>query len=243
MLTDFVRELIELRLARRDNCAEFSKKIGIDELELFYIERGLKAVPNDIVGKVLKAYKPDRERYNSLRRAFRRAKAAEKWREGAETEVFFWYAEAFHWLPDGRPCLTYSEYFSPWHPSLMGALYDAQYNIKQDAVIYVFRAIRHNYSPYGAIDINSLALCTAELFIPPKKYTKIWYILGDGDLWAAKERFRKLLATSISDEKERVKEMEKRRKWIEYDPKKLAEYRHYILRRHERYTTLLCTRR
>lgn len=242
MLTDFVRELIELRLARRDNCAEFSKKIGIDELELFYIERGLKAVPNDIVGKVLKAYKPDRERYNSLRRAFRRAKAAEKWREGAETEVFFWYAEAFHWLPDGRPCLTYSEYFSPWHPSLMGALYDAQYNIKQDAVIYVFRAIRHNYSPYGAIDINSLALCTAELFIPPKKYTKIWYILGDGDLWAAKERFRKLLATSISDEKERVKEMEKRRKWIEYDPKKLAEYRHYILRRHERYTTLLCTR-
>lgn len=89
MLTDFVRELIELRLARRDNCAEFSKKIGIDELELFYIERGLKAVPNDIVGKVLKAYKPDRERYNSLRRAFRRAKAAEKWREGAETEVFF----------------------------------------------------------------------------------------------------------------------------------------------------------
>lgn len=241
MLTDFVRELIELRLARRDNCAEFSKKIGIDELELFYIERGLKAVPNDIVGKVLKAYKPDRERYNSLRRAFRRAKAAEKWREGAETEVFFWYAEAFHWLPDGRPCLTCGDYFSPWHPSLMGALYDAQYNIKQDAVIYVFRAIRHNYSPYGAIDINTLGLCAAELFIPPKKSTRICDILGDGDLWAAKERFRKRLATSISDNKERIKRW-KRRKWIEYDPKNPTEYRYYLSRRHERYTTLLCTR-
>ena len=242
MLTDFIRELIDLRLASRDNCAKFSKKIGIDEFELFYIERGLKAVPNDIVDKVLKAYKPSRKRYNSLRRAFRQAKAVEKWGVEAETEVFYWYAEAFHWLPDGRPCLTYGDYFSPWLASSTEAFYDARYNIKQDAVIYVFRAIRHNYSPYGAIDINSLALFTAELFISPKKYTKIWYILGDGDLWAAKERFRKLLATSISDEKERVKEMEKRRKWIEYDPKKLAEYRHYIQRCHKRYTTLLCTR-
>lgn len=198
MLTEFGRAIWELRTSNHDDVYDMEKKTGIDAFSIIEIEMGAIPLPEEnIVDKILAAYKPNRSISYSLRHAFRRTRTEEK--RKIEEEVYYWYAEEFHWDPSGIPCFNINSIFNGPFRSAGGALDHAGHKIRVDAVVYVFSCIKYQNPGSGSIAFKTICLRSGEVLTPPHKPAPLGYLLTFFDMMAAKKRFKKLFKSAILD--------------------------------------------
>jgi len=213
MFTDFGRAIWELRTSNHDDVFDMERKTGIDSIVIAKIEMGTAALSVDILDKVLAAYKPNKSISVDLRKAFIRTKVIEQWGGiNLETEVYYWYAEAFNYAPSGRPILNVNGIFNGPFFDRMEAIADAEYKIEKDAAVYVFSCLEYYLPGYinleyylpccRNITYDTVSLCYTELLNPPHKPSNdLKYIFSYGDFMEAKERFIKRLKKFYSDGK------------------------------------------